>query len=119
MSLSQAKHVRLVPDARIGYLKSIEITLSATPGTVTTVTLPDEAIGFRLNPRSNPCRFAVGEDPAAVATISATTIAASTMAVGGIARADAWETRLLDTGQTRTLHLRSATASLVIDLEVF
>jgi hypothetical protein len=119
MSLSQAKHVRLVPDTRSSYLSSIEITLSATPGTVTTVSLPDETIGFRLYPRSNACRFAVGKVPAAVATSGATSIPASALATGGIAKADAWETRLLETGQSRTLRLRSTTASLVVDLEVF
>jgi hypothetical protein len=81
--------------------------------------LPDEAIGFRLYPRSSACRFAVGEDLAAVAISSATNIAASAPAVGGIAKADAWETRLLETGQNRTLRLRSPAASLVVDLEVF
>jgi hypothetical protein len=117
--INQAAYVRFAPDARQGELKSIEISLSATPGTVTTVTLPDDIIGFRLYPRSNDCRFALGEDPAAVATSSATSIPASGLAVGGIAKADAWETRLIERGQSRTLRLRSATASLVVDLEVF
>jgi hypothetical protein len=106
-------------DARQGALASIEITLSATPGTVTTVTIPDTARGVRLYPRSNAIRFAIGEDPAAVATSSSTTIAASALAVGGIAKADQWEVRLLETGTDRTVRLRSATASVVVDLEAF
>jgi hypothetical protein len=106
-------------DAQTGALASIEITLSATPGTVTTVTIPDTARGIRLYPRSNAIRFAIGEDPAAVATSSSTTIAASALAVGGIAKADQWEVRLLETGTDRTVRLRSATASVVVDLEAF
>jgi hypothetical protein len=106
-------------DARQGALASIEITLSATPGTVTTVTIPDTARGIRLYPRSNAIRFAIGEDPAAVATSSSTTIAASALAVGGIAKADTWEVRLLEAGSSRTVRLRSTTASVVVDLEVF
>jgi hypothetical protein len=106
-------------DARTGALASIEITLSGTPGTVTTVTIPDTARGVRLYPRSNAIRFAIGEDPAAVATSSAATIAATVLAAGGIAKADQWEVRLLEAGTDRTVRLRSATASVVVDLEVF
>jgi hypothetical protein len=106
-------------DARTGALSSIAITLSATPGTVTSVTIPDTARGVRLNPRSDAIRFAIGEDPAAVATSSATTITATALAVGGIAKADQWEVRLLEAGTDRTVRLRSATASVVVDLEVF
>jgi hypothetical protein len=106
-------------DARTGALASIEITLSGTPGTVTTVTIPDTARGVRLYPRSNAIRFAIGEDPAAVATSSSTTIAATALAVGGIAKPDQWEVRLLEAGTGRTVRLRSTTASVVVDLEVF
>ena len=111
--------VDLSADALQGQLTSIEITLSATPGTVTTVTLPDTARGFTLYPRANPARFAIGEDPAAVAASSSTTIAAASLAVGGIAKADEWTTRLIAAGTGRTLRLRSLTASLILDLEVF
>ena len=111
--------VELAPDARTGVLKSIEITLSGTPGTVTTVTIPDTAQGIRLYPRTHHIRFAIGEDPAAVATSSSTTIAASAFAIGGVAKADAWEVRLLATGTSRTVRLRSITASVVVDMEVF
>lgn len=99
--------------------KSIEITLSGTPGTNTTVTLPDDAKGFRLYPRSNHIRFAVNATCAAVATSSSTTIAASALAIGGIAKNDIWETRLLPAGSSRTLSLESATGSVVVDLETF
>ena len=103
-----------------GAEQSIEITLSGTPGTVTTVTLPAAAKGFKLYPRTNHVRFSVDNTSlAAVATSSAATIAASAFAVGGIAKGDMWETRLLPSATTRTLSLRSTTASVVVDLEVF
>ena len=111
--------VALTPDARAGALGSIEITLSGTPGTVTTVTIPDTAQGFRLYPRANACRFAVGEDPAAVGASSSTTIAAAAFGAGGIAKPDQWETRLIAPGAGRTVRLRSTTASLIVDMEVF
>lgn len=103
-----------------GNEKSIEITLSGTPGEITVVTLPDTAKGFKLYPRTNGVRFSVNNtSPAAVATSSTTPIAASALAVGGIAKPDMWETRLLPNGTARTLSLRSATASVVVDLEVY
>jgi len=104
--------------------RSIEITLDATPGNLTTVTLPDDCKGFRLYPRSNHIRFAVSNGTfsrtlAAVATDSDGTVAASDFAIGGIAKNDTWETRLLPSGTTRILTLRSTTASVVVDVEVF
>jgi hypothetical protein len=106
-------------DARNGALGSLEATLSITPGTVTTITLPDTAQGFRLYPRVNAIRFAIGENPAAVGASSSTTIAASAFGVGGIAKKDQWEVRLLETGASRTLRLSSLVASTVVDVEVF
>ncbi len=102
-----------------GNEKSIEVTMS-TAGTVTTITLPDTARGFKLYPRTSHIRFAVGNTAiAAVATSSATTIASTAFAVGGIAKPDAWEVRLLPSGATRTLSIRSITSSVVVDVEVF
>jgi len=88
------------------------------------VTLPDDCKGFRLYPRSNHIRFAVDNGVlartlAAVATDSDGTVAAADLAVGGIAKNDIWETRLLPSGTTRLLTLRSITASVIVDLEVF
>jgi len=111
--------VDLSADALNGALKSIEITLSGTPGTITTVTIPDTAHGIRLYPRTNGIRFAIVEDPAAVAKSSSTTIAAAAFAIGGVAKADTWEVRLLAAGTSRTVRLRSITASVVVDMEVF
>jgi hypothetical protein len=99
---------------------SLEVTLSGTPGTVTTITLPNTAKGFKLYPRTNHIRFSVNNtSTAAVGTSSSTTVAASVFAVGGIAKNDMWETRLLPNGASRTLSLRSTTASVVVDVEVF
>ena len=109
----------MVADARQSALFSIEITLSATPGTVTTVTIPDSARGFNLYPRSGAARFAINENPAAVGASSSTTIAANALTVGGIAKSNEWVTRLIDSGTSRTIRLRSLVASLVLDLEVF
>ena len=100
--------------------KSIEITLSGTPGELSTVTLPDDAIGFKIYPRTNHIRFAVNQGAAAVAT-GTTTVTAANFAVGGIAKNDMWEVRLLPPRYlgARILTLRSTTASVVVDLEVF
>lgn len=107
---------------------SIEITLSGTPGNLTTVTLPTTAKGFRLYPRTNHVRFAVYNSDsartlAAVATDSDGTVAAADLAIGGIAKNDQWETRLLPAEPQgsvgRVLTLRSTTASVVVDLETF
>jgi hypothetical protein len=106
-------------DARTGKLFSLSATLSDTPGTVTTITLPDSARGIRLNPTSDDIQFAVGEDPDVLATSSDTTIAVDTFGVGGIAKGDAWEVRLIEDGTARTLHLASATASVVVTVETF
>lgn len=111
--------VGLTPDAALGALLSIRVTLSATPGNVTAITLPDVAQGFRLYPASNDIRFAIGEDPAAEATSASTPIAAAAFAVGAVAKADTWETRLVAAGASRTLRLRSATASVVVEIGVF
>jgi len=98
---------------------SIEVTLSGTPGDVTVITLPDSSKGFKLFPRTNAIRFSVNATPAAVATSATTPIAASAFAIGGIAKENLWEIRLLPPGTSRTLNLRSITASVVIDIEVF
>lgn len=118
--------------ADTGAERSIEVTLSGTPGTLTTITLPSDVKGFRLYPRTNSVRFAVyhlnnARTLAAVATDSTGTVASTAFAIGGIAKNDLWETRLLPSVQkypngtaiNRVLTLRSITASVVIDVEIF
>ena len=113
-----AQVTRLIADARQGELKSIQVTLSGTPGTITTMSVPDSAVGFRLYPGA-AVRFAINENPAAIATSSDATIATSALAVGGIARASEWAVRLLPPGATRTLRLYGAAGSEVVDVEFF
>lgn len=117
----------LEQDIDTGGERSIELELDGTPGTLTTITLPNDAKGFRLYPRGNHARFAVYQsgsvrELAAVATDTDNTVAASDLAIGGIAKADMWETRLLppwNGTNDRILTVRSTTASLIVDLEVF
>jgi hypothetical protein len=113
-----AQPVAFAADAATGGLKSLTVTLSGTPGTVTTITLPDSAQGFRLYP-SHDTRFAVGEAPATAATSAAATIAAAAFAVGATAKANLWEERSIAAGASRTLRLKSATASAVVEVEVY
>lgn len=107
---------------------SSEVTLSATPGTVTAITIPNQYKGFRLYPRTNHVRFSVNRSAAAVGTVATGNQAATigNFDTGGVAKAEAWETRLLpavgtnnSTSQSRVLYLRSITASVVVDVELF
>lgn len=107
-------------------VRSIELTLSGTPGVISTITVPSGAKGFRLYPRSNHIRFMVNaggstNQIAAVAASSALIITSTDAARGGIAKNDAWETRLLPAidNRPRYLYLRSTTASVVVDIEFF
>lgn len=111
----------------VGVERSIEITLNGTPGTLTTVTLPTDVKGIKLYPRTTPIRFAAyyGNSVrtlAAVSTDTSGTVIAANLAIGGVAKNDIWETRLLMPNlqaTTRILTIRSTTASAVVDLEVF
>jgi hypothetical protein len=105
---------------------SAEVTLSASAGLISTVTVPSWAKGVRFYPRTNHVRFSIqdGETSrvvAAVGTASAgAAVSTTTVTTGGIAKNDMWETRLLPfTGRQRYIYLRSTTASVVVDLEFF
>lgn len=109
---------------------SVEVTLSSA-NVVSTVTVPSNAKGFRIYSRSNNSRFAVQlgdteRSAEAVGSVDGSVapadldVAEVDLGVGGIAKADAWETRLLPAnGNDRTIYLRSTTANVVIDLEFF
>lgn len=108
-----------------GKEKSINITLS-TAGTVTTVTLPNEAKGFRVYTATDPLRFAVNETVEAAATSALTTIPASAFSTGGDILTGFWDARLLPSpvktkqSQTpRTLSFRSTADNSVFTLELF
>lgn len=110
----------LAPDAITGQLLAILATLSASAGTVKTVDIPNTARGFRLTPSADVV-YAVGEDPAALATHTAgdNSIATADFSKGNVAAANAPEVRTLATGTGRTLRLRSATASATVLIELF
>ena len=96
------------------------IILSGTPGTITTVAIPDSAKGFKLYPQSNDVSFAVNQTlVAAPANDSDTTILSTDWVVGAFAKGNTCETRLLPPSTSRTLQILSATASVVVELEVF
>lgn len=113
-------------------VQSMSVTLSGSAGTVTSITLPRWAKGFRLKPATNAGRFSVGRTPAAQAAKTATTLATSDFAEGAAMEADVWEARLLpsvarkadgtvdpSSAAGRVLKLRSTTASLVVQVELF
>ena len=104
---------------------SVEVTLGSA-GIVSTATVPSCAKGFRIYPRTNHVRFSVqignsSNFPEAVGTVSSgAEVTSSSLKVGGIAKNDLWETRLLPyDGRQRYLYLRSTTSSVVVDLEFF
>lgn len=115
----------LHPDCRNGILWKASCTLGTT-SQVSQFTLPDDAIGFRLRPTTTDVYFAVNESPVSLTAVaysgSAITVSAS-FGIGGVAKADAWEVRLLEPieklGTGRTLRLLPATSSSVVVIEVF
>lgn len=111
--------VRIRADARESALKSLQVTLSGTPETVTSIEVPDVANGVRIYPQAQAIRFAVNENPAAIGTETTVTGLEADWTVGGIAHADAWEVRLLEPGTSRTLRMTSLVASVVVELELF
>lgn len=115
--LNSARWTRNVPNARNGALKSVQVTLNATPGNVTTVSIPDDALSFRLRPGA-AIRFAIDEDPTEnIAQESGASVAVSALSVGGIAIANEWVERYLAPGVSRQLRLIGASGSEVVDLE--
>lgn len=102
-----------------GSSKSITLTLSGTPNTATSITVADTYKGIKLYPRSADIAFRVNGTVATLATSSATSITDATLSAGSIAKASQWEIRLLPSGTSRTLTILSATASAVVDLELF
>lgn len=102
-----------------GFESSLTIVL-ASSNTVATVTLPDDAKGFKLYPRSTSIRFSVNQSTVTVSSTSYnTSFASSDLGAGGIAKNDQWETRLLPYGKGRQLMLRPDSSSVTVDLEAF
>ena len=101
-----------------GNCKSLQITLG-NAGVITTVTLPNEAKGFKMVPKTNNAYFAVNKTVETLATSSLQTIPASAFSDNGIAYSDALEIRLLPSGISRTIQIMSPVNATVVDLEVF
>lgn len=110
-------------------------TLTVSSTTISTVTFQTSAKGFKLYPRTNPIVFAVGiynpsggnnEDvviSTGVTLAAGSWTVASNFAVGGIAKPDLWEIRLLpgDEQRTRRMYLKApaGSADVTVDMESF
>lgn len=107
-------------DARNGALKQVQVTLT-TAGTVYTVALPATARGFTLYPSVADVIFAIGEDPAALATKTGNTVAGD-FGIGATAPYGLTTNRVLTTASAIAggdLRLRSATAAAVVVVGIF
>lgn len=120
MAVYDIYNVRLAADLRVSGVKGIKVTLHATAGTVTSVTIPSFARGVRVNP-SAVVRMAVDADPAAEATSSSQSIAEASLAAGAYALANVWEVRMLEeyAEKARTLRLIGLAGSEVVYIEFF
>lgn len=111
-TMSPATTVKLVSDAAQNLTGGrILQSTSGSVNTTSTINVPDGAMGFRIFPTSNSIRFGINEAPAAVGSLP-------TLANGGIAKNDIWETRIIGNGVSRTLQLLS-TAATTVDVEFF
>lgn len=95
--------ISLEPDAEV--VSSSIVTTHGTPGTDTSIDIPDTARGFILEPTGSLVRWNVNAAAEAVGT-------GTDFNLGGRAKADTEIVRLLPTGTGRTLHLRSLVASV-------
>ena len=113
--------IQLSPDAKRYNVKSSKVVLSGTALTVTTIAIPDDAVGFRLYPAADIVRWNIDAAPGVEVELDTTdqTGVASDMADGGYAQPLMWENRLIEAWSGRVLQLRSATASSVIYVEFF
>jgi hypothetical protein len=120
-----AQQVLLHPDARNGQMLHWTQTLGTT-GQVTSITLPAEAVGFRLSQASASVYFAINEDPVAPAAVAyaASVTASSSGTVGNTVTAAAVEVRLPESRQvlgtnTRTLRLLPASNGATVFVEIW
>lgn len=118
-----ARGISLAADAVVGKLMFVSVTLPVAANAVRKVGIPAWARGFKLYPNTNNAQFAIDADPVAFTTVAVGTadVALAALSVGGLAKKDAWEVRLLDPDRTGVhwLHLISAVASTVVDIEFF
>ena len=118
--------VELAPDAKRGSMLHLQITLSATPNTVTTVVIPTDAEGFGIYPAAATIEYNVNAAPAVVTGVGTADqdAVASDEYAGGYAFAGMWSWRLLEdyhatSNSSRILQVMSATASAVLYVEFF
>jgi hypothetical protein len=102
----------LAPDYEAGHVKSVKVTLNATPNTNQAIAIPDGSKGVAVRPEAATCRYDVDAAPEAESTDVAD------LAVGGYAFAGEWTVRLVD-ANAATLNLKSATAVAVVYVEFF
>jgi hypothetical protein len=102
----------LAPDYEAGHVKSVKVTLSATPNTNQAIPFPDGSKGFAVRPEAATSRYDVDAAPEAESTDVAD------LAVGGYAFASEWTVRLVDANAS-SLNLKSATAAAVVYVEFF
>ncbi|MBU0650325.1 hypothetical protein KKC59_00285 [bacterium] len=102
-----------------GFNRAIKITLSSTPGEVTVINLPNEAKGFKLIPAGEDVLFSVDEAVDDLAVSSNLIINEGDFSIGGIAKSNLTEVRLLPFKADRKIYLKSAVADVVLELEVF
>ena len=102
--------------------KFLKIVTSVNAGSVTSITVPDTAKGFRIYPSGADIQFAINGSPVSIGSEIGQTIPAGSLLTGQIAKADQWETRLLngfgDTG-SRIVTVKADTVSSVFWFEVF
>jgi hypothetical protein len=103
---------QLAPDVEAGHLKSVKVTLSATPNTNQAIAIPDGSKGFGIYPETYTCRYDVDAAPEAESTDVAD------LAGGSYAFPEMWTTGLVD-ANAATLNLKSATAAAVVYVEFF
>lgn len=113
--LGNLLYAREAPDAGKNTANDVvlkSISASITGATTKTVDIPDVARGFKIYPTDNDVQFAIGEDPAVGTSFD------SDPGVGGVAKADQWEVRLLVPGTDRDIRIKT-TATTDVVLEFF
>jgi hypothetical protein len=95
------------PDASKGRIFSIKIILSANPGKITVLNIPDYVIGIGLYSLNQDVTYAIGEDPQEEKTSNETLIDIDDYSIGmPLLNYGQWEFRDLEDSKKRTLHIR-------------
>ena len=75
-----------IPDAVTGCMRAIQVTLNASAGTVTRITIPDGTKFIELA-TAGVVLYAIDEDPQTLATSSAATVAVADLSRGHVVSA--------------------------------